>query len=341
LALLAKFSALWLALLFPLWALVGFCRRREVRGRAAVQFLLLVVASWLVLGAGYRFQGRLVRNGADFNYAIGCTPLGEFPFVSATLTRPRIAKDGPPGPQEITAHRLHNEVRKTRINRFRGTFLENLPVPLPYEFLRGFDDQKWEAEGKYQQYLRGEMRRSSWWYYYLVALAIKLPLGSLLLLALSPIGLFAARRSFAVPWLETALLAAVPILAMTVLSDINLGLRYVLPALPFLFALAGAALAGSPPRWLKIAAIVAIGWNAAALARIHPNELAYFNETIGGPANGRYWLIDSNLDWGQDVRKLGVWLEKHPEWKDARMAIWSSLPTSFNGVRNSGAPPRS
>jgi hypothetical protein len=37
---------------------------------------------------------------------------------------------------------------------------------------------------------------------------------------------------------------------------------------------------------------------------IHPDYLSYFNILAGGPRNGHKWLIDSNLDWGQDLPAL-------------------------------------
>jgi hypothetical protein len=45
-------------------------------------------------------------------------------------------------------------------------------------------------------------------------------------------------------------------------------------------------------------------WNAAASFSIHPHYLAYFNELAGGPEGGAKWLIDSNLDWGQDAERV-------------------------------------
>jgi len=46
-------------------------------------------------------------------------------------------------------------------------------------------------------------------------------------------------------------------------------------------------------------------WLAGSVLRAHPHHLAYFNEAAGGPANGFKWLVDSNLDWGQDLKGLG------------------------------------
>lgn len=205
--------------------------------------------------------------------------------------------------------------------------------------MAGFDDQKFEAESKYQTYLLGQLRRQGWWHYYLVALAVKVPLGTWLLLIGSVVGFALWRDGGGRLWVWGAF-AATPVLAMTLLTDINLGLRYVLPALPFVFLLAGGCLAASRLRWWKLLAVPLLAWNLAALARVHPHELSYFNELAGGPANGRQWLIDSNLDWGQDLRGLTRWLEMNPDWRSAKLAYWGTVPPIFEGIDDRGPPPR-
>ena len=45
-------------------------------------------------------------------------------------------------------------------------------------------------------------------------------------------------------------------------------------------------------------------------ALVHPHYLAYFNELAGGPRNGYKYLVDSNLDWGQELMQLKGWLQK-------------------------------
>jgi hypothetical protein len=48
--------------------------------------------------------------------------------------------------------------------------------------------------------------------------------------------------------------------------------------------------------------------NGSFYQRIDSHYLAYFNELGGGPANGYKELVDSNLDWGQDLKQ---WLVEH------------------------------
>ena len=92
---------------------------------------LIVALSILTIDAGYLFEG------------VGI-PLGRFEFGSGTLTRPVPAGSGRRRRPRIRASPC---VWPFRENRFRGTFLARLPMPLPEHYLLGFDEQKIEAEG--------------------------------------------------------------------------------------------------------------------------------------------------------------------------------------------------
>ena len=188
LAQLTKFS---LILLYGLWPLLaadspaGRPRSPFAPPTGAIgagQGALMLALSVLVIDVGYGFEG------------VG-RPLGRYEFVSRLLTRD-VRPTDPPRPQLLDT--TLNSLRKYRINRFRGTFLESLPVPLPAHYLLGFDDQKMEAEGiplffmnerlkglpegdeitGYPVYLDGVLSSKSWWYYYLFALAYKVPEGT-------------------------------------------------------------------------------------------------------------------------------------------------------------------
>jgi hypothetical protein len=54
----------------------------------------------------------------------------------------------------------------------------------------------------------------------------------------------------------------------------------------------------------RIAVALLLAWQAATVLRVHPSYIAYFNEIAGGPDGGAEWATDSNLDWGQDLRRL-------------------------------------
>jgi hypothetical protein len=75
--------------------------------------------------------------------------------------------------------------------------------------------------------------------------------------------------------------------------------------------------AGKAAQWLlsnrvKSSVYVALmTWYVGASCWIHPHYLAYFNELVGGPDNGYKYLVDSNLDWGQDLKGLAKYMRQH------------------------------
>jgi hypothetical protein len=185
-----------------------------------------------------------------------------------------------------------------------------LPLPLPGDFVTGFDRQHQEAGGVYPVYFHGTWSTRGWWYYYPAAFALKETLPMLVLLGMGIAVLVAGRAT------GDALVVSflvVPALLFTIafaaLTDINLGVRYLLPAYPFVFLLAACPLADrmAGRQWLGIAASVTC-LHVAIGAVATPCHLAYMN-ALAGPADTRYrWLVDSNLDWGQELGRLHSYL---------------------------------
>ena len=183
-------------------------------------------------------------------------------------------------------------------------------------FAAGLDRGLRHSAAGHTGYLMGRLSETGWWYYFLLAYAIKTPIGTLLIVAAAVVGALRGRRRSlkdeAFLWLPVLIT-----LAITCLWKVNIGLRHLLPIYPFLYLAAGrvAAPAGGPPgaagaagasvgRLANGALIACLVWNFFAAWRIAPDYLAYFNEIIGGPRNGHLWLLDSNLDWGQSSKAL-------------------------------------
>jgi hypothetical protein len=147
-------------------------------------------------------------------------------------------------------------------------------------------------------YFFGEARSKGWWLYFPAALALKTTLGFLLLLLLA---LLAARSRL----LFESLAAAAGILVIAMTSTLDLGVRYVLPLFVPLSVAGGAAVTALFEKRgaaLRVIAVVLIAWHLGASIVAHPDYFPYFNELAGGEPS-RY-LIDSNLDWGQDAFRL-------------------------------------
>ena len=71
-------------------------------------------------------------------------------------------------------------------------------------------------------------------------------------------------------------------------------------------------------------------WHAAEAALVYPDAMAYFNEFAGGPDRGASHLIDSNLDWGQDLVGLRLWLATHAPGERVGLAYFGQInPTIF------------
>jgi 4-amino-4-deoxy-L-arabinose transferase-like glycosyltransferase len=180
------------------------------------------------------------------------------------------------------------------------------PVPAP-EFFRGIAFQYAHNARGHIGYLFGHVRQLGWWYFFPVVLAVKTPLPSLFLAVAGCIGLL--QRSWRDrKWqLAVAPLCCIGLLASVLPSHINIGLRYILPIYGFVASAAGygVILLGRAFRnRLAATAMVTIfcGWQVVSSLIWHPDYLAYFNEAANFSRNPI--VIDSDLDWGQDLFRL-------------------------------------
>ena len=109
---------------------------------------------------------------------------------------------------------------------------------------------------------------------------------------------------------------------VSITANLNIGVRHLLPVFPFTFMLVGREVS----RWLTdhggrvsprkatarvkgVCVASLLLWQAVSVVSVFPSFLAYFNEASGGPEEGGRYVVDSNLDWGQDLRRLGAFVE--------------------------------
>jgi hypothetical protein len=175
-----------------------------------------------------------------------------------------------------------------------------LPIPLPRSLVEGFTAQRWEFQQGLASYLFGRQYAGSHWYYYPIALALKVPVMTLMFFALALI-----RGRFTRDEASILIAAGIFLLGAMFLAGADLGVRYVLPVLPLAFIVIGRI---NLKPWLAttLCALLLLRILAGA-----PYFLGSFNLLSGGPGRGQTMLNDSNFDWGTGLIALRNWMQKH------------------------------
>ncbi len=283
---------------------------------AAITVLLLVgIFTWLATWAAFGFRYSAARAGS-----------GDFPLsVALTTLKAQAHQSG--GWQAYVAAPTLAMAANHKL--------------LPEAVVYGVASMLSDAQGR-PGYLMGNLYANGRWYYFLVAILVKTPLPILILAAIGAVGLLQrlARRDPGA-W-DQALVFVAPLifLVIAMASSLNLGVRHVLPVYPYILLLAG-SIAGGVVARRKTGSIIVLGlmglWLLFGVARVSPHFLAYFNEVAGGPENGARWLVDSNLDWGQDLPGLARWLRKHGVGRVNLCYFGNADPTHY-GINFVGLP---
>ncbi|MFL6285437.1 MAG: ArnT family glycosyltransferase [Pyrinomonadaceae bacterium] len=195
-----------------------------------------------------------------------------------------------------------------------------LQTVFPPDFVHGIGWQLGHARKGHRAGLLGSYSRQGWWYYFPAAFALKTQL-PILLLTLGGL-VWAALRLRRARDARMLLLLLPPAFftCLLMLSTINIGVRYYLPAFPFFFVAAGAMLddllararrAGRSRLAVSLAAFV-LCWAAVEGARAFPDHMTYMNQLASGAPHWWY-LSDSNVEWGDDVRDLALYLRARGE----------------------------
>jgi hypothetical protein len=181
----------------------------------------------------------------------------------------------------------------------------------------------------------GEHSIHGWWWFFPLCLAIKNTLPALALcgwgVARQVAEIVAALRA-RLP-LRGELWGSVPLVIMLAVlwpfflsSHLNIGERHLLPSYPPLMILAGGTWRAATSRWLKGLVVLLLGLHALDVASHWPATLAYFNQIVPR-GRAHEWLVDSSLDWGQDLDRLAAWLERN------RRPDEPAYVTYFGGAR--------
>lgn len=211
-------------------------------------------------------------------------------------------------------HSLAPKLRLPRLLWYSAVYLGAalLTLALVYKFdmglyLAGLGETLKRLDQGRSSFVWGYHSVNGVWWYFPLALAIKTPLA---VLALALAGLAAVRSSSKKDhlWL---ILPPLIYFCVSMNARVQIGFRHILPVMPFLAVLAGlGAVYVREKKVLRYILWPLVFLWGLGLVKTGPHYLAYFNELSGGAANGYKFLVDSNLDWGQDVKALSSWLKK-------------------------------
>ncbi len=309
LAFVAKFSAVllppMLALIGAVWA-AGEARTGGWRVpllRLARTTLVHAIATWAIIWVfyGFRFGAFAPELAADANFNHGWQWI--LPGMGATGTVIVALRDWHVLPE---------------------AWLYGLTFVLQFSKARG-------------AFMAGDYGVTGWVTFFPYAFAIKTTLPLLLLLTGGAItgGFAATKRKFSAlrPLLPLAVLFAV-YWGTSLLSHLNIGHRHILPTYPVLFIAAGWL-----GRWLDVRRPIALAcvaglalWHAGESLRARPHYLAYFNQLVGGSENGWRHLVDSSLDWGQDLPGLKRWLDTHSRGERVFLSYFGTGDPAYEGI---------
>lgn len=232
------------------------------------------------------------------------------------------------------------------------TELSGFPIIRPAaQYFLGLLMVSQRAVGGNTAYFLGEVSNQAWWYYFPVVFLMKEPLPSLFIIFLGLLSgaLVFSRGVWAVVFkrarvLSEYLMLHFPELAMILFiiiywgtsigGNLNIGIRHILPTVPFIYILATGAL----KKWfnledalsyrnqivkilvfthellgLSVKVLILTGllvWYLLSSLIVYPHFLSYFNIVSGGTGNGYKRVADSNYDWGQDLKRLAMYIEQ-------------------------------
>ncbi len=279
---------------WPIRRGVAASRRRRLAVAAAVAAIVAGTAFgavWAVYGFRYR-SGPAADDRLDLALMVDRAVENERTAAGATTVEPGLAVRA-----AVFADR-HHLLPEAYLNGFLFTYGQSLVRPA---------------------YLLGRRSLTGWATYFPLAVAFKTPVATLAAVATAAAGAVRIRRRCNPDrrWAAIALtLPAGIYFAVAIRSNLNIGLRHVIPVYPPAFIATGwvaaACLGRARRRALTVAAVLFAGLSVEALLSF-PSYISFFNAPSAALGRGGFDLLgDSNLDWGQDLVALAEWQRRHP-----------------------------
>ncbi len=218
-----------------------------------------------------------------------------------------------------------NFAKGSTFNHLANFFINDVKIPMP-QYPAGFAGQYRVESSKVKLgYINGQLYNGGKWYYFFEVLLIKNPLPLIIFFVVTLFFYFKSKKKD-----FSDLFILLPILffaGIFIITNFNLGLRHILPIMPFVFLFSSRIMNlrfkenNTIFRWIIF---ILLAWYIIGTIFIMPHYIAYFNEIIGH-ANGHKYLLSSNLDFGQDLNGMKSYIEINGIKK-----IWLSYHGAFD-----------
>jgi hypothetical protein len=220
----------------------------------------------------------------------------------------------------------------------------------PWMYVHGAQLVNADHRPDFMPYMAGELR-NSFPSYFAVAYLLKEPLAGIVLALGGLVLLFRGRDITPIRRLFLLVPPVLFFIGTAMLAD-QIGIRYIIPILPFAHLLGGLALATlftATSKHFRWVAVALCAWLVVAVVGVYPDHLSYFNESAcllgdpdqigfdGGSKCGTLWLDDSNVDWGQGLRQLKLWLDRNDKGRTIRYASQFPFPPGGYGIPSADA----
>lgn len=262
-------------------------------------FLVLLVISLIQQRRGFDWRQVLLKSavGLLLVWALVWAGFGFHDNVSGY----QVVRTSNPDPVVITDPKTDPD----------DTLSRSISRLLPANYLKGLSLVIDHASDGHVSYLLGQESLTGWWYYFPILFLLKTPLAMLIIFG-GAAYLIVARRPRSS--LVIGLIASGAVFLLVAMdSKANLGVRHILPIFPLLTI--ASAWAVTVDRRFRTATFAFLAWLLATSVLSYPTYLGYFNELAGGSKNGYKVATDSNLDWGQDLKRIKIYIDAHPNKK--------------------------
>jgi len=219
--------------------------------------------------------------------------------------------------QEQQVYNRLNEVlpENNFIKNLSFSIIKNIPIPLSSYIYNLRVQYEFISHG-FSSFFMGKYFIEGLSYFYIVAFIIKSPIPLLILILLSIILFKKVKSKDLIGEYFLIIFIASYFIYWSFISNLSAVMRHILPTFPFIFVFVSkvANINFKKFRWryyFRIFIGLLIIWYILSSVLIYPSYIAYFNEFVGGPNNGYKYMVDSHLDWGQDLKGLKKYMDKN------------------------------